>query len=426
MVEVGELIGATFARSEPRANAVEYVRGLISEEERKNSWTLSERAGHRVPDRMQRLLSSTDWDPDGLRDDLRSYVLEKIGDPDGVLVVDETGFLKKGRRSAGVTRQYSGTAGRVENCQIGVFLTYATKHGRTFLDRELYLPKEWTDDPDRCAGAGIPEERGFKTKPALAIDMIERALDSGVQAKWAAGDAVYGQYHRLRRTLEERGIYYVLAVPVSQRVAVKDDTFLGTEKRADAAIADLIPTAWRTRSAGDGSKGIRDYTWARVRINGAEDGQAEHWLLGRRNLANPSELAYFICHTPNASPWPKWPGSPGSAGRSRKPSRPPRAKPDSTTTRSASTPAGTATSPCPCSPTPSSRRQGQKRGAGTGPKDLVELSLPEIRHLITRLAWACLPDPKHVLNRSQWRRKHQADARQHHYRKRQSQKQTRL
>lgn len=298
LVEVGELIGARFARSEPRANAVEYVRGLLSEEERKNSWTLSERAGHRVPDRMQRLLSTTDWDPDGLRDDLRAYAVETIGDPDGVLVVDETGFLKKGKRSAGVARQYSGTAGRVENCQIGVFLTYATKHGRTFLDRELYLPREWTDDPDRCAGAGIPEDRGFKTKPALAIDMIERALDAGVPAKWAAGDAVYGQYHRLRRTLEERGIYYVLAVPVSQRVVVKDGSFLGAEKRADAAVKDLVPSAWRTRSAGDGAKGIRDYAWARVRINGAEDGGAEHWLLARRSLANPSEVAYFICHTP--------------------------------------------------------------------------------------------------------------------------------
>jgi SRSO17 transposase len=298
LVEVGELIGARFARSEPRENAVEYVRGLLSEEERKNSWTLSERAGHRVPDRMQRLLSTTDWDPDGLRDDLRSYVVETIGDPDGVLVVDETGFLKKGKRSAGVARQYSGTAGRVENCQVGVFLTYVTGRGRTFLDRELYLPKEWTEDPDRCAAAGIPEDRSFNTKPALAIEMIERALDAGVPATWAAGDAVYGQYHRLRRTLEERGIFYVLAVPVSQRVVVKDDSWPGTQKRADQAVTDLVPSAWRTRSAGAGSKGIREYAWARVRINGAEDGKAEHWLLARRTLANPSEVAYFICHTP--------------------------------------------------------------------------------------------------------------------------------
>jgi SRSO17 transposase len=298
LVEVGELIGARFARSEPRANALEYVRGLLSEQERKNSWTLSERAGHRVPDRMQRLLSSTDWDPDGLRDDLRSYVVEKIGDPDAVLIVDETGFLKKGKRSAGVARQYSGTAGRVENCQVGVFLTYVTGRGRTFLDRELYLPKEWTDDPDRCEAAGIPADRGFKTKPALAADMLVRALDAGVPARWVAGDAVYGQYHRLRRILEERGLFYVLAVPVSQRVVVKDGSWFGVEKRADEAVAALVPTAWRTRSAGDGSKGARTYAWARVRINGAEDGKAEHWLLARRNLANAGETAYFICHTP--------------------------------------------------------------------------------------------------------------------------------
>jgi SRSO17 transposase len=277
---------------------VEYVRGLLSEEERKNSWTLSERAGHRVPDRMQRLLSTTDWDPDALRNDLRSYVVEKLGDPDGVLVVDETGFLKKGRRSAGVARQYSGTAGRVENCQIGVFLTYAAGTGRTFLDRELYLPKEWADDAARCEAAGVPKGRGFKTKPALAIDMIERALNAGVPAKWAAGDAVYGQYSKLRRTLEERGLHYVLAVPVSQRVVVKDGSWLGTEKRADAAVADVVPTAWRIRSAGNGSKGVRGYAWARVRINGAEDGKAEHWLLARRNLTKPAEVAYFICYTP--------------------------------------------------------------------------------------------------------------------------------
>jgi len=298
LVEVGELIGARFARSEPRVNALEYVRGLISEQERKNSWTLSERAGHKVPDRMQRLLSTTDWDPDGLRDDLRAYVLRHVGDPGGVLVVDETGFLKKGTRSAGVARQYSGTAGRVENCQIGVFLTYATKHGRTFLDRELYLPKAWTEDPGRCTAAGIPAGRGFATKPELAMDMLVRALDAGVPAKWVAGDAVYGQYSRLRRTLEDRGVHYVLAVPVSQRVIVKDGAFPGTEKRADQAVADLVPTAWRTRSAGLGAKGVRDYAWARVRINGANDDNAEHWLLARRSLANRDDVAYFICHTP--------------------------------------------------------------------------------------------------------------------------------
>lgn len=295
--EIAELIGSRFARSEPRRNAVAYVRGLLSDEERKNSWTLSERAGHLTPDGMQRLLSTTDWDPDSLRDDLRSYVLRHLGSGDGILIVDETGFLKKGRRSAGVARQYSGTAGRIENCQIGVFLTYATEAGRTFLDRELYLPKEWTADADRCASAGIPADRKFATKPELAVDMIERALDAGLPAKWATGDAVYGQHSGLRRALEDRGLHYVLAVPVNQRVIAKTGP-LGTEFRADELIAALSGRAWRTRSAGAGAKGDRRYAWARARINGLKDGQAEHWLLARRSLTDPQDMAYYICHTP--------------------------------------------------------------------------------------------------------------------------------
>ena len=295
--EIAALIGPRFARSEPRRNAVAYVRGLLSDEERKNSWTLSERAGHVTPDGMQRLLSTTDWDPDALRDDLRSYVARHLGSDDGILILDETGFLKKGRSSAGVARQYSGTAGRIENCQIGVFLSYATGAGRTFLDRELYLPKEWTADAGRCASAGIPAERAFATKPDLGAAMITRALDAGVPAKWATGDAVYGQHPGLRRALEDRGLHYVLAVPVNQRVIAKTGA-LGTEFRADELIASLSGRSWRTRSAGNGAKGDRRYAWARARINGANDGQAEHWLLARRSLADPRETAYYICHTP--------------------------------------------------------------------------------------------------------------------------------
>ena len=295
--EIRELIGPRFSRTEPRDNAVAYLKGLLSTAERKNSWTLSERAGQAIPDRMQRLLSTTDWDPDALRDDLRSYVVRHLGSDDGVLIVDETGFLKKGTRSAGVARQYSGTAGRIENSQIGVFLTYATPTGRTFLDRELYLPKAWTDDRDRCTGAGIPAERGFATKPELAITMITRALDAGVPAQWVTGDAVYGQHYKLRKTLEDRDVSYVLAVPMNQRVFAKDGA-LGTECRADALIASLSGRAWRTRSAGLGAKGDRRYAWARARINGGNDPKMEHWLLARRSLADPQDIAYYICHGP--------------------------------------------------------------------------------------------------------------------------------
>lgn len=172
--EIRALIGDQFARTEPRNNAIGNLQGLLSDEERKNSWTLSERAGQGTPDGMQRLLSTTDWSPDAVRDVLIGYVDQHLGDPEGILAIDETGFLKKGTASAGVARQYSGTAGRVENCQIGVFLTYATRHGRTFLDRELYLPKAWMDDPVRCKRAGVPAERVMATKPELAAQMIER------------------------------------------------------------------------------------------------------------------------------------------------------------------------------------------------------------------------------------------------------------
>ncbi|WP_354570688.1 IS701 family transposase [Glaciihabitans sp. UYNi722] len=289
-----ELIGPRFARSEPRESAVDYLWGLLSGQERKNSWTLSEQAGQAVPDRMQRLLSSTDWEPDAVRDDLRSYVVKHLGAADGVLIVDETGFLKKGKHSAGVARQYSGTAGRIENSQIGVFLTYSSPAGWIFLDRELYLPKVWTEDRDRCQAAGIPADRGFKTKPELAMDMLARVLEAGVPARWVTGDAVYGQYYKLRKALEDRSVFYVLAVPMNQHVIAKITARIPAgEYRADELIAALPATAWRTRSAGNGSKGDRRYAWARARINGARDPDAEYWLLARRSLTDPGEIAYF-------------------------------------------------------------------------------------------------------------------------------------
>lgn len=297
--ELADLIGPRFARSEPRQNAVAYMRGLLSERERKNSWTISEQAGQAVPDPMQRLLSTADWDPDLVRDDLRSYVARHLGDRGGVLIVDETGFLKKGDRSAGVARQYTGTAGRIENAQVGVFLTYSSPRGRTFLDRELYLPKSWTEDRARCERAGIPEQRTFRTKPELAIQMLARAIDGGVPASWVTGDAVYGQHYRLRASLEDRGMSYVLAIPSSQHVIAKTTaSIFGREYRVDVLIAELPATAWRTRSAGQGSKGDRRYAWARARINGARDPDAEYWVLARRSLTEPTELAYYLCHAP--------------------------------------------------------------------------------------------------------------------------------
>jgi SRSO17 transposase len=296
--EIGELIGGRFARAEPRANAMAYLRGLLSGVERKNSWTLSEQAGHTTPDALQRLLSTTDWDPDALRDDLRAYVVSYLGDPGGVLVVDETGFLKKGTRSAGVARQYSGTAGRTENCQVGVFLTYATTYGRTFLDRQLYLPKAWTDDPDRCRAAGIPPSRGFATKPELAAAMIARAVQAHVPAAWVTADTVYGQAWSFRRAVEEQGLYYVVGVPSSQAVWPKAGPLAWHQVRARQLIASLPGQAWRVRPAGDGAKGQRRSWWARVRVTGMLDSVGEYWLLARRSLTDPTEIAYYLCFAP--------------------------------------------------------------------------------------------------------------------------------
>jgi SRSO17 transposase len=295
--EVHARIAWRFARSEPRERVLAYVRGLLAPVERKNSWTLAERAGEASPDGMQRLLAAADWNADAVRDDVRDYVVEQLGDPVGVLVVDETGFLKKGRKSGGVARQYSGTAGRIENCQIGVFLGYATAAGRTFLDRELYLPKAWIDDRDRCREAGVPDAVEFATKPELAIGMLARALDAAVPAGWVTADEVYGQHYRLRASLEQRRMPYVLAVPVTQRVIA---AVAGTvvERRADTLIATLPAQAWKKLSAGDGAKGPRLYYWARVAIRPLEDPAMGYWLLARRSLTDPTDLAYYLCYGP--------------------------------------------------------------------------------------------------------------------------------
>src|SRR5664279_5310982 len=351
--ELSALIGRRFARSEPREHAMAYIRGLLSAEERKNSWTLSEQAGDATPNGMQRLLSTTDWDPDLVRDDLQRYVVAHLGDPGGVLIIDETGFLKKGTRSAGVARQYSGTAGRIENCQIGVFLTYATAAGRTFLDRELYLPKAWTEDRVRCAAAGIGADVEFATKPELAMSMLQRAHDNGVPARWVTADEVYGQHSRLRAKCEELGLSYVLAVGVNQHVIAGPGRFAGQEFRADALVAALPVQSWRTISAGKGAKGDRLYDWARVRVHGVNFPTrcTGCWPAA----ACPTRPIWrTTCATPRPARLSRnWSPSPEPVGPSRKRSKPRKAKPGWITTRSGNTPAGIDTPRCPCWPMPS-------------------------------------------------------------------------
>jgi SRSO17 transposase len=293
-----ERVGGRFARSEPRARVREYVSGLVAGLERKNGWTLAEQAGERAPDGMQRLLRWADWDVDGVRDDVRDHVIEQFGERAGVLILDDTGFVKKGVRSAGVQRQYSGTAGRVENCQIGVFLAYATDRGHALIDRELYLPETWTSDRDRCRAAGIPDEVGFQTKPRLGMAMLERAFTAGVPFSWVTADEAYGQVKYLRVWLEDHDAAYVLATKRNDTLITAGPEFGVQEQRADTLIAGLDPRAWRRLSVGAGAHGVREYEWARVPIRiGWRPGRG-HWLLARRKINEPSEIAYYVCYGP--------------------------------------------------------------------------------------------------------------------------------
>ena len=293
-------IAPHFTRPEPRRRVLAYVQGLLSPIDRKNGWQLAEAAGERRPDGMQRLLATADWDADAVRDDLRAYVVEQLGDPDGVLVVDETGFLKKGEKSAGVQRQYSGTAGRIENCQIGVFLAYATPEGRAFLDRELYLPQAWAADAGRRAEAGVPAAARYRTKPQLAQAMLERAIAADVPAAWVTGDEVYGGDRRLRRWLEEHDVPHVLAVKRTEPLGVATERG-PAQVKAEHLVAALPATAWVPLSAGDGAKGPRLYDWTRVAIRPLTDPDRGYWLLVRRSLADPTDLAYYVCYGPAAT-----------------------------------------------------------------------------------------------------------------------------
>jgi SRSO17 transposase len=290
---VGRFAGR-FPRVESRRQMCCYVRGLLGEAERKNGWTLAEAAGQAGPERMQRLLNFYAWDTDGVRDDVRDAVAQYVGDPGGVLIVDETGFLKKGTRSAGVARQYSGTAGRIENSQIGVFLAYACARGRALIDRELYLPKDWTSDRARCRQAGIDDGVGFATKQVLARRMIERAVRAGVAFGWVTADEVYGQDTKFRLWLEHNDLPHVLAVPKTA-MAVSAGLL---KVRVHQLIAGLDESAWQRLPCGDGARGPRVSDWAAVDIRPLRRPGWGHWLLARRCIADPTDIAYYICFGP--------------------------------------------------------------------------------------------------------------------------------
>src|SRR6516164_9518019 len=291
-------IGGRFARVEPRRRVAAFVAGLLAGLPRVNCWSIAEHAGDAHPRGMQRLLSEAVWDEAGVRDDLRGYVLEHFADPGAVLVVDETGDLKKGSATVGVQRQYTGTAGRTENAQVAVYLAYAAPAGCAFLDRALYLPKSWTADPARCQGAGVPAGTAFATKPALAGQMIGRALDAGTPATWVTADEVYGQDPQLRAELARRGLGYVLAVASTHRIAT------GTGPRPAAELARRLPArAWQRLSAGPGAKGPRCYDWAFIEATdpAVTGGAGAHWLVIRRRISD-GEYAFYRAHAPRPVP----------------------------------------------------------------------------------------------------------------------------
>ena len=285
-------IGPRFGRSEPRDRVRRYVSGLVAGLERKNGWTLAEHAGEVSPDGMQRLLRRADWDVEAVRDDIRDYVVDRLGHTGAVLVVDDTGFIKKGVKSAGVQRQYTGTSGKTDNCQIGTFLAYVAPAGHALIDRHLYLPESWISDPARCDAAGIPAGTPLLTKPRIAIEMLQRAIDARVPFTWFTADEAFGQVKYLRTWLEEQDVFHVVATRCNDDVSAHD---IG-HGRADEIIAGLPERARRRLSCGDGAQGPRLYDWVRVPIRPHWAPARGHWLLARRSISDPAEIAYYICY----------------------------------------------------------------------------------------------------------------------------------
>ncbi|MFE6456587.1 IS701 family transposase [Streptomyces cinereoruber] len=290
-------VAGRFGRADLRRRMRDYVRGLLAPVERKNGWQLAEWAGHRDPAGLQHLLNGARWDVEAVRDDLRDYVAERLG-PGGVMIIDDTGFIKKGTTSAGVGWQYTGTSGKIDNCQIGVFAAYATGSGRALVDRELYLPKAWTSDRERCRTAKIPDERGFATKGELARNIVRRCLAAGLPAAWVTADEAYGQDWHFRRLLEQLDVGYVVAVPKSQQIKS-----LAGIWRIDQLIEEAPDDTWQRLSCGNGAKGPRVYDWAAAKLPANlvfdPDPPTHHrWVMARRSISDPGEIAYYLAYAP--------------------------------------------------------------------------------------------------------------------------------
>jgi SRSO17 transposase len=415
--EVIDLIAPRFARYEPLRHAAGLIQGLVSGLDRKNCWTIAEHRGDASPDGLQHLLARAKWDADAVRDDLRGYVVDHFGDPDAILVVDETGDLKKGTQSVGVQRQYTGTAGRIENSQVAVYLTYAAPAGHALVDRALYLPKSWTDDKDRCAAAGVPADTTFATKPALAASMITRAVQTGVPCAWVAGDEVYGADPTLRRTIRGHGLGYVLQVAANRQVRT------GAGPVRVDRLPDLIPPwAWQRYSAGAGSKGHRWYSWAWIAIAAEDDKDTGvHHVLIRRNDTT-AELAYHRCYSPRpvslltlvrvaGQRWrieESFQAAKGLTGLDQHQVR-------RWTSWHRWTTLAMLAHAFLAVTTATERRHTQT------PQGLIELTVNEFRRLLDALLLQVRHPLATLLAWSDWRRRHQHRARQCHYRRRENQ-----
>jgi SRSO17 transposase len=309
-----------FCRQEPREQSRKYLRALLSAVERKNGWQLAEAGGDERPDATQRLLYLAQWEADAARDRLQQFVIEVFGDAEGIGVVDESGFIKKGDKSAGVQRQYSGTAGKRENCQIGTFLSYASRHGHVFLDRRLYLPESWAAAPERRAQAKVPESEVFETKPEQAAKMLQHAWENGVPMRWVTGDEVYGDSPHLRDAVAESGRWYVLAVRTHftvwlERPPVAVPKWRGSGRKpvkervteeavqplpVSAVVASWPESRWQRLAVAEGEKGPRLYDWACQRIveNHEQLPGRDSWLVARRSVSDPTEIAYYLSNAP--------------------------------------------------------------------------------------------------------------------------------
>jgi SRSO17 transposase len=401
-------VAGRFGRVEPRRRARAFVLGLLADLPRKNCWSIAEHAGDRSPGGMQHLLGRARWDADGVRDDLRDYITGQLGDEDAVLVVDETGDVKKGAATAGVQRQYTGTAGRTENAQVAVYLAYVAPAGHALIDRELYLPRSWADDPGRCQAAGIPPGTVFATKPALARRMLARTLDAGAPAAWVAGDEVYGADPGLRADLEDRRTGYVLAVACRHQVTT------GLRKhRADELARHLPRAAWQRRSAGPGAKGYRYYDWAWISIEPGRPGY--HWLLIRRNR-HTRDLAYYRCYAPRHVPLAtlvKVAGSRWAIEENFQASKALAGLDEHQVRTWTSWYRWVTLAMLACAfLTLTAATEHARQPA---PPGQIPLTRPEIARLFTALTTPPHQDSRHLLAWSQWRRRHQHRAKTSHY-----------